>query len=236
MVPMGEDFKSSPVPAETFAAHLSALKQQGSALLVVGDLAPEQYRHLCHRMLGDATTAPRRRVLVTTNPSMQSPQARVPPAERPIQSTPVRHITYAVQARTTTPDIAASPRQVPTEHIVAPDLSALGIAIADAIHELQQDTSEFAAAELRVCFDSLRPVLSAHEIETVFQFLHLLIGRIQDVRGMGHFHLPVAPDRDAVRRLTPLFDAVVTLRQTGDQLQQRWRLPDEELTSPWLSV
>jgi len=46
------------------------------------------------------------------------------------------------------------------EHIEEPDLSALGITISEAIHEFQQGLSGLATAELRVCFDSLRPLFS----------------------------------------------------------------------------
>lgn len=85
-------------------------------------------------------------------------------------------------------------------------------------------------------FRLARPLLSEHDTEQVFQFLHLLTGRIRDVREMGHFHLPVASDSESVRILTPLFDALVELRSNGETVQQRWRFPDEDLQSSWLSL
>lgn len=232
----GESAEAERKPHQTIPTRLSSLKQEGSALLVVGNLAPEQYRHACHRMLGDDATATRRRILVTTNQSASSPTARLPPTARQPQTDEATHIAYTTRSRSAAVKTASATNSLPTEYIEDPDLSTLGITISEAIHEFQQGTSELAPAELRVCFDSLRPLLSEHDTEQVFQFLHLLTGRIRDVRGMGHFHLPVTSDSKSVRILTPLFDALVELRSNDETFQQRWRFPDEDLQSSWLSL
>ncbi|WP_458190948.1 DUF7504 family protein [Haladaptatus sp. NG-WS-4] len=232
---LGERSESGDAGYQAFTAHLAALKQEGSALLVVGNLPPAEYRHACHDMLGD-DSATRRRILVTTDHSTSTPEARLPPGQRNPQADTVSHITYATQSRSTAVQTTASTVGLPTKRIDEPDLSTLGVTISEAVDEFQRITPELAPAELRVCFDSLRPLISEHDTETVFQFLHLLTERIRAVRGMGHFHLAVATGSETVRIFATLFDAVVELRSNGETIQQRWCFPDRNMKSSWLTV
>lgn len=228
----GED---SGTDHRTFATKLSQLKHEGSALLVVGNLAPEQYQQACHHMLGDDTTATRRRVLVTTDQSESPPTTRLTQAAEQSQTDTATHIRYIASSRSASAT-GFSTTGLSTEYVDESDLSTLGIKISEAIDDFQQLTSGLSPAELRVCFDSLRPLLGEHDTKTVFQFLHLLTGRVRDVRGMGHFHLPVASDDESVRILAPLFDATVELRCNDASVQQRWRIPDEDVTTSWFPV
>jgi len=220
---------------QAFAAHLSSLKQQGSAILVVGNLPADQYRHACHRMLGDDATASRRRLLVTAGETAASPATRLPAAHTATPYT-TTHLHYPVETRDTTGTTVTASPQLPTKSVAGPDLPALGEAISEAINEFQQGTSELSPAELRVCFDSLRPLLSTHDRNAVVRFVYRLIGRITAVQGMGHFHCPVAYGSESVRLLAALFDAVVELRSRDGRLHQRWEFPDKDLASPWLEV
>ncbi|WP_458210438.1 DUF7504 family protein [Haladaptatus sp. NG-SE-30] len=110
-----------------------------------------------------------------------------------------------------------------------------GVAISEAIDAFDADADGLAPAELRLCFDSLIPLLSIDE-KLLFRFLHILIGRLKSANGMGHFHLPRAHTNAAVLRLESLFDAVVELRLESGQLQQRWHSHDRETTTDWLVV
>lgn len=220
---------------QAFTAHLSSLKQQGSALLVVGNLPAAQYRQLCHQMLGDSATASRRRILITAGETAASPAARLP---APNTTTPytTTHIQYPPQSRHTPSDGSTASPHLPTRSVATSDLSALSLNISEVIDEFQQGRSELSPAELRVCFDSLRPVLSMHNHNAVVQFLYRLIGRITDVQGMGHFHCPVARESESVRFIEDLFDAVVELQNRAGTLYQRWEFPNMDLQSTWLEV
>lgn len=236
MEPTGKDGAANQAQHQSLAARLSKLKEEGSALLVVGSLPPEQYRHACHRMLGDDTASTRRRILVTTTNATVPPVKRLPPTDSQPQADTVTHITYGTQSRSATAEAATATIRPPTEHVDELNLSTLGVTISEAIEDFQRIVPDLAPAELRVCFDSVRPLIAEHDTQTVFQFLHLLTGRIRDVRGMGHFHLPVASDNESVHILTPLFDTIVELRSNGENLQQRWRFPDEGISSSWMPL
>ncbi|WP_435360175.1 DUF7504 family protein [Haloarchaeobius sp. DFWS5] len=63
------------------------------------------------------------------------------------------------------------------------------------LQELGQRISQFcqvwtdAGYEISVCFDSLSGLLAANETEVVFQFCHVLAGRLRSVGAVAHFHL-----------------------------------------------
>jgi hypothetical protein len=124
----------------------------------------------------------------------------------------------------------------PIRYVDECNLSNLGIAISEEINAFEARQAELEPAELRVCFDSLRPLVEEYNEEAVFRFLHVLAGRIRSVSGMGHFHLPVPFDDEQTRTFVDIFDGVIELRKRGDELVHRWHLQDSDLTSGWLPV
>lgn len=219
-----------------FVSRLRELKRNGSSLLVVGNAPDTAAVQACRWMVGDATSANRYRLFVSTDADLPSITDRlaVPPEELQLDTTTL--VTWTASARST----AATPQrpmdaELPPVHVESDRLAELGITISEEIETLEVIAGEFAPSELRVCFDSLTALFADYETEKVFQFLHVLIGRVRSVRAMAHFHLPVDYDSDVVKRLAPLFDAVIELRTVDDRTQQRWHLQGEEITSPWLT-
>lgn len=222
--------------AAAFTRALAALKRRGSNLLLVG-AAGEPQLAACSHLLGDAVE-PRRRLFVFTDAG-DGIGSRLPESARRRDAVTVirrRSLTRgATEANGTTTE-ADGAMPVPERTVEDDRLAALGDAIVDAIVEFDEVTAGLAPAELRVCVDSLRPLLSDHSEETLFRFLHVLTGEIRRVNGMGHFHLPIERDERPVRLLSPLFDAVVEVEGSDGGMKQRWHLRDGDLTTDWLDL
>ena len=104
------------------------------------------------------------------------------------------------------------------ETITSPnDLTGLGIRITEYLKRWQGNE-----ARTVVCFDSLTALLQYVELETAYQFLHVLSGRFAAVGAFAHFHMdPTAHDDKTVETIVSLFDAVVEL--DGDDVTVRSR-------------
>lgn len=216
------------VDAGAFSRELAALKRQGCTVLVVGEAGRVSSRAACHQLLGDETTATRRRVVVTTGPT--------PGVDRRLDGIPSEHTTI-VRRRAATR--SAGSNQVveeppaPAVTVVDPDLDVLGRAILLAIDE--HDVPDLEPAALRVCVDGLGPLLADHSRQDVSEFVACLVDRIASANGMGHAHLRLAFEHEAVAALRPRFDVVVELRP-GDPPEQRWHLDGADLVTDWLPV
>ncbi len=222
--------------AAIFTRALAGLKRRGSGLLLVG---PEPaMRQACDRFLGDSTAEPRRHVFVRTNGTPHHAHAMADSSGTPDtnpNASNVKIIERAAATRSTT--TAPNTRSRLDKTVLETDnLAELGIGISNAIDEFERESGTLSPGELRVCFDSLTPVVDEHDSESVFRFLHVLIGRIKTVNGMGHFHLPAEFDSTIVRTLLPVFDAAVEVRMSGSDVEQRWHLVQQDVTTQWLSL
>lgn len=101
------------------------------------------------------------------------------------------------------------------EQVGAPgDLTGLGIAVRDHL--------ESADGSVVVCFESLTSMLQYVDLQTAYEFIHVLTGQLYAADSLAHFHLtPDAHDDRTVTTLTSLFDAVVTV--DGDTRTVRTR-------------
>ncbi|EFW92442.1 hypothetical protein ZOD2009_09043 [Haladaptatus paucihalophilus DX253] len=221
----GENSSEARETAEIFTRELAELKRRGSGLLVVGTKPPMQ--RACERFLGDATETPRRRVFVRTDGERHHTHAGAHEDTKFIEQVTDTRSTAAVSNVGNRADTTVLRTQ---------KLAPLGIEISGAIDEFERECGPLAPGELRVCFDSLTPLIEEHDPESVFRFLHVLIGRIKTVNGMGHFHLPAEMDSTIVRTLLPVFDAAVEVRVNGSNAEQRWHLVERDVTTEWLSL
>jgi hypothetical protein len=121
-------------------------------------------------------------------------------------------------------------------HIEAGRLAELGDAIEAEIDAIEAESDGLAPAELRVCLDSLTPLLDAHDREAIIRFLDRATTRVKRAHGMCHVHLPAPRDWEAVTALEEPFDAIVELRVEQGRIQQRWQLRDADVTSEWFGV
>jgi hypothetical protein len=216
-----------------FAQALSALKRRGSNVLVVGEGRDCSQLDACRRLLGDATAGPRHRILVSTAEGIDIDRRL--PAEEP-QSGSITLVDRAIKTRSAAAaESMSSIGSVSTKLVEDEGLGSLGEATAEAITGVEAE-GPLAPAELRVCLDSLTPLLEEHDERDVFEFLGALGEEIRRVNAMGHVHLPVEYGSEPAETLAPAFDAVVELRVSGEESEQRWHLQDEEITTDWLAL
>ncbi|WP_435126632.1 DUF7504 family protein [Halobaculum sp. D14] len=100
----------------------------------------------------------------------------------------------------------------PTETVTSPnDLTGLGIRITEYLREWNGVDGRTV-----VCFDSITAMLQYVDLQTAFEFLHVLTGRLASVGAFAHFHMdPTAHDDQTVQTLLTLFDAVVEVDADG---------------------
>lgn len=208
---------------EAFATKLEALKQKGSSVLIVGT-DHEAHTAACRQLLGEQGTD-RYRILVVTEEACCSEDCLDDSWRR---SSRTRIITRS--ATKSTPVEADDSQSIVSSDLLSP----LGVAVADAVASLQAEANGFEPAQLRLCVDSIAPLLVNHDPKSVFRLLHVLTTRVKQVQGMGQYHLPVDRDHDAARLLEPLFDAVVEVRSQDDRTEQRWHLRDQGTSSEWI--
>lgn len=85
------------------------------------------------------------------------------------------------------------------------DLTGLGMKVSKCASAWEDDGNETV-----FCFDSLTTLLQYADLKRVFQFVHVLLERLQSEGAFAHFHLdPSAHDDRTLATLRSLFDAVV---------------------------
>ena len=218
--------------AASFAKALSSLKRQGSNLLLVGPAYETAHLPASRRLMGNADD-PRERLLVLTDRDAAR-HARLPDDVGPVRTVEHRSLTRGVAA---SPSTSPGPRSPTGPDGEPPDpLVSLGNEVADEIAAADERTDGLAPAQLRICVDSLGPIVEEHDQERVVAFLHAMTRDVTRVNGMAHYHLPVPADADVVKLIEPLFEAVIELRAGADGPQQRWRLTDGRGSTDWLPL
>lgn len=95
------------------------------------------------------------------------------------------------------------------------DLTRLGIVVTGTI-----DDWRTAEAETVVCYDPLDVLLRYKNVQSVFRFLHIFLGRLGSEDAISHFHVdPSAEDPQEINTLKPLFDAVLSIDSLGSHLE-----------------
>ncbi|WP_254763902.1 DUF7504 family protein [Natrinema marinum] len=219
-----DDERESLVPdGAVFARTLGTLKRDGSNILLVGSVPTDVHETACQQMLGSTERHSRYRLFVTDSDDRAACSATGDAA-----SERVRTIEYSATETEPAENLAAAGSQ--------PSPAALGIRIVETIDQFAETAGGFEPSELRVCVDSLVPLLEDYDAETVFRLLHIATARVGKARGMGHYHVPLEPDHEAVSLLEPMFDAVVTVRSRNGTAEQQWYLREADTESDWLEL
>ena len=217
---------------QKFAEQLSRLKQHGTSVLIVGSVRDTHRESITRLLIGDDAGEIRHRVLVSTNGSTGDCFHYLNNRSSGLTEL----ITYGAHSRSVSTTSTPIEPVVDESERVAEDLSDLGIEISSAIERIEMDTEELNPADLRVCIDSLVPLLDQYGEERVFTFIHLINGRAITAGGMCQYHLPVERTANVVSVLRPLFDIVIELRENQGICQHRWTLVDSEHESGWLPL
>jgi hypothetical protein len=217
---MDSDRGEDPTAAR-FADALADLKQRGSTLLLTG-VDSSAREAACRRLLGDAGTAPRKRLFVHAGGERT---AAVPTA-----GGESRRISYPAATRSA----AASAGSViggRPDRVVDGDLPALRTAIEEEMASLADPG--MAPGTLRACIGDVDAIVAAHDMERVFVLFQGLEALADRHGAMIHAHLPGRFDDEMTQTLVPLFDAVVEVREGP---HQRWHLRDPDLSTDWLAL
>ena len=215
---------------------LAFLRNRGSTLLVVGNVPIDVHRSASRQMLGTGDTAVRRRVLALTTDEPAAVTDRIPEPSALPSSSETSIISYRSPSRGTMAMESSFPSESAATHVVESGLSDLLATIYQEIERHKQPEAE-APATLRFCLESLSTLLSEHDQQLVFRFLHLLLARIRAIRAIGHVHLQTERRSEHASFVEPLFDAVVELSlDERGRPQQRWQLTAHDVDSRWLSL
>ncbi|WP_101296473.1 DUF7504 family protein [Halegenticoccus soli] len=218
---------------DEFARSLAELKRRGCGILVVGTPSSEARRAAARRLLGDATVGPRRRLFVFTGDAATDERL----GNGPIGPSTVRVVSRATATRR--PDAASAPsapEPVPRRTVRSERLSRLASIVSDEIGSFESEAGALRPGELRLCLDSLSPLLSTYEEPAVRRLVAAVTNRVKAVSGMAHYHLPARADDPAVVRLGRAFDALIELRVRDGAPVQRWYLPERDCGSGWLPL
>ncbi|WP_135851217.1 DUF7504 family protein [Halorussus salinus] len=216
----------------------------------------------CERLLGESSAGPRYRLFVTTDSRPPTAHARL----RSVQSGPysdsaavvdwaadvrggsradVRDGSAADVRRGNADDAAgnrspsvrdSSDASFSRTTVESDDLRDLGTAVEETAERFEAETGGLSPAELRLCFDSIVPLVADHDERTVRRFLLGLTETVERFDGMAHYHLPAEYDSETVDSIEALFDAVVEVRYGTAEIEQRWHLAEPDITTDWLAL
>lgn len=216
-----------------FVRTLDQLKQTGCNLLMVGRVPDDVLAAACRKLLGDAVQR-RFRLFVLTDADLVAVRDRLAATDFRTHSTTATAIVYARDSRT--PAVEAIDGFPAIDRIdVDGPLVELAAAIDEEIAAFERAADGLEPAQLRVCFDSLRPLLANYDTREVVAFLEDVTDRVEAVDGMAHYVLPFERDHPAVTELASQFDATIEYRAVEDG-QERWHFPETDFTTEWFPL
>jgi hypothetical protein len=229
---------------KTLGRLLGHYKQHGCCILLVGDVPDKTLDHASANFLGDPATDQRTRVFGLFDRNERTIYDRLEYAG--YSQTPTKVVTTTAFARMSAtaetetetdggssgPDSTNADYSLDVTTVTSDDLAAVTTALVDAFGAAE----DYTPSELRVCIDSLRPLLDECDADTVGAFLDTLTAEIVARQGMGHVVLPVAPDHECVEAVRDHFDIVVPIRCENGTEEQRWVFPSEDRKTDWLEL
>lgn len=200
-------FDRSPPDDAAIAQGLASLKRQGGTVLVVG-AATTAHADACNRFLGGDDGE---QVFIRTDravrPDRESPEAAAV-------------VERAVPTRSTSTATPSSPV----------DPGTLAADVESAMREAAADVDT-----VRVCFDSLRPLIDTTDRPQLVSFLDTVRAAALETEAIVHFHLPAMVEA-VPSSLFETVDAVVELNGRGHATYQQWHLPESGETSEWVEI
>lgn len=228
---------STGVPLEGVRRELQYLKQHGCNLLVTGNVREEVSHRVTRKLLG-APEVPRTRLLALTDHDSEDAPALLP-GNVGATDERVHLVEYGCGTRAAT---AATPSESDPASSVTEtawggrDLDDFQSELCNAITTAKIAESGFDPAELRISLFTLWYLVNQHDSTAVDRFVSTVGDHVRGVRGMAHYHLPIADDSTPVRRLSPLFEARIELREKHGRPEQRWHFPDDDVSTVWVEL
>ncbi|WP_264554805.1 DUF7504 family protein [Halocatena marina] len=216
----------------TLLSEFDRLKQQGVNLLVCGTVPDAIRDELSTRLLGDAGRD-RTALFALSDRPMQTAIHRLSDAQIPQQrahviSTGDSARSAAAQTNTTQTDLELSR--------VSGSLEDVQAAILQTLSDLEHHNETFEPADLRFCFDSLRPFVDRADPDQITTSLTQICNAIKQRDGMGQFQLPYAFDSSQVQNVRQSFEIVVEMRVSEHGPEYRWHLQTSNFTTRWMPL
>ncbi|GAB3034631.1 hypothetical protein GCM10025298_24520 [Natronobiforma cellulositropha] len=234
----GQDVAVSPTETISMGSTLGRLKQRGGNVLVVGAVPDALVDAVSSTLLG-ASGAGHRHLFALLDRDLETVSERLGPptlgSPSPTPSGPTHVVNHATTSRSATEPQVSAGTPPPSVTDVSGDVDAFASAVADALSDLGGDDGGDSAS-VRVCLDSLRPVLESRDEAGVRAFLEPIYASVRETAALAHYVLPVERDTPAVAALEDAFDATVELRINATVPEQRWHLRDGAYTTPWFAV
>lgn len=231
-----------------FSTSLKEMKSTGCNLLVVGDAPKQAFTCVSANLLGDATML-RYRLLAITDTTPQSIVDRLPsPTDSPLSLPETTHVlNYTSGPRSLTGACSANApvelAGIPETYVGDAKLEGLEEAFVDGINEFENQAGSrgLKPGELRICIDSLRPLLDRYDESEVKRFLRTVGKRVVATNAMGHYILRADYDSTVVESVATEVDAVIEIRTDGQteqshEIQQRWHIPERGLRMDWIPL
>ncbi|USZ66712.1 hypothetical protein NGM10_08130 [Halorussus salilacus] len=216
--------------SETFHERLRALKRRGCNLLVTGEVREAVSQRMTRKLMG-SSELPRTRVLALTDQDVGDVPnllpAGVSPSDDAVHVVDPEFGTRSASAESARPTGPGWSRS---------DLNDLQTRLCNAIATAKIANSGFDSAELRVSLFTLSFLVNRHDTAAVERFVTAVGDHVEGSSGMAHYHLPLPDDSKTVRRLAPLFDARIELREKNGRPEQRWHLPGCADPTSWVGL
>ncbi len=215
----------------TVQSGLARLKRVGGNLLVVGAVPDSVIDAASVPLLGEMPHN-RTRLFALHDRSISTARSRLAMVDG--IGTSAHIVDYHTGARSATTEQPMS--NTSTIDRVDGDIDEFRNTIVETIDWLDENRGGFAPAELRFCFDTLRPLVENYDEAEVDAFLGPICERVKDVSGMGHYVLPIDRDSPQVRTIAGRFDAIIELRAGNRGPEQRWHLHETSYTTEWFDL
>lgn len=213
------------------ATYLAELKQQGSSLLITGDVTPSARAYVSRQFMGETGVYPvRRRILLSAGVEKSDIEQYLPPsvtsAERQVR---IVHADSSARSAAVTTDTPIG---------TGAGLEQLRDEVTDVLSDLRSQYDHDGAGILRLGITSLLPLLHQTSEPAVAEFCQLLSAEIQASRGIAHYHLPVPSDDPLVDTFTPTVDAQIELRDRDGIVDHRWDVLDDAFDdkTDWMTL
>lgn len=217
-----------------FSQALRDLKRRGSNLLLVGTPDRATRAAATDRLMGETDVPVRRRRMFVFTDNTYVGEEFVDEAAQDVHVVAREQATRGAAAAATGVAAPTAGGGVTRQQVDGERLGELSWAVGRGMRQLDAETAR--PGELRVCVDSLTPLVDEHSYHERMQFLHTITNRVRAASGMGHYHLSARYDDDIVADLEPLFDAVIDLRVAEGRPEHRWHIGARDLDSGWLPL
>lgn len=209
-------FRGEPDKTRVFAQRLEEFKTQGCNILVTGSVDSYTFSRQLSKALGSAEC---KQILVSPD-ALTNPEQLLPDAVSPDASTV--EIIDSQQIRHTASSSTSG------------ELGMLSNDVLDAVHRFN-DEYELGDNDLRIGVQSLNQINDRVDQPAVVRFVRSVAQTVGFVNGTVYYQFQDASEQAAHLLETGIFDAEIELRN-NNRAEQRWHLPDDEITTDWVEL